>query len=166
MGQRPERQGVATQTTYRSLTKRRAHFCTRFGAFRPYLLSCDPARFLLFFDTLASQQLPDPAPGNDFCCVMVCMVGVSTALTDKTGLGYPVVLVNVAAGAAFLRRMKRRYFDYQLALAAMATAFWWAASTLFVPCVRLFLKWMQKWPSKLLLLMVVVPWGMPFIDAA
>jgi hypothetical protein len=62
------------------------HCYTRFGAFRPYLLSCDPARLLLFFDTLARQQLLDATPGNDFCRVVVCMVDVSTALTDKLGL--------------------------------------------------------------------------------
>jgi hypothetical protein len=47
LGQRPERRGVTTQTTYLSLTKRRAHCCTRFGAFRPYLIPCNPAQTLL-----------------------------------------------------------------------------------------------------------------------
>jgi hypothetical protein len=46
------------------------------------------------------------------------MVDVFTALTDELGLRNPVILVNVGACAAFLRRVKRRYLEHQLALTA------------------------------------------------
>jgi len=88
--------GVATQTTYLGLIRRSLSCLRRFGASRPYLIPCNPARFLLLRDTLCSQQVLHATCSDDFCRVVVGMVGVSTALTDKPGLGYPVVLVNVA----------------------------------------------------------------------
>jgi len=54
-------------------------FRSRFGAFRPYLDSCDPTPFLFFLNTFASQQLPDTTHGNNLCRIVIRMVVVPAA---------------------------------------------------------------------------------------
>ncbi len=57
LGQRPERWGVANPTNDLSLTKRWVHHRTRFGAFCPFLLSCNPALFSLSRHTFHSATV-------------------------------------------------------------------------------------------------------------
>ena len=102
--------------TYLGLTKRLLHLCKRFGAFRPYLfldLFPDPTPLDLLLHQLAGQQQLDASLGNDFGCVVVCVIDMSTALADKLGLRHPVVFVNVPTLGTFLARVLSGNLDHQ-----------------------------------------------------
>ena len=55
---------------------------------------------------------------------------------------------------------------YSFAFSAFWMAAWCRSQTLLLEWPRLLVKWMQWWPSKLLLVMEPEPWGMQFMLAA